>query len=558
MINILLFNSGKQNVMGRYIKIFYLLVSLFVYSTSSCSQNTKQREASTTTSYSILQHTGKYTFCFDQLINAFNNTPSTQIVRNIFRLDSAVVTDKNLEKQQFYSLLYQKRPLTLFRLKALATFLNRIEQYVYTYTSKVVTDPVLLKQVKKFTIVVDTAEIDLGQPDEDTHTLLFPTGIIKNILDISVSRLFNEDYMKDSVTISDTDNPYGFLTEDRFIKDYQTYYEWVTNNEKFTLPCLPVFHRNDFLEILNNPTFIRKNLTARERLELVELKKIINKKGFESQLLLPDASTEEVNCFYVMMSLVDYNKIPADLVKLNKKVNALRELMEKEDELPGFDEDYTGEYFEDQFQYLIISNYLSLELYKYFTFLIAHEAYHYWFAPGEIGQRKEYEADKFATMIYLNLFTDATFQAAMNFQKQMETKMTKEAGVNFMNAGKTAIKTDEQSTSPYSELFQPFLAPPVFKIFEDVYIKTEFYEKHDAFHPPMKDRIEKMREISDKKADEVLDSLNSYFSNKENYIIKNNSTNNEKNPLCKNDFVMLTVNDILSKHYCTNTFGEIH
>ena len=91
-----------------------------------------------------------------------------------------------------------------------------------------------------------------------------------------------------------------------------------------------------------------------------------------------------------------------------------------------------------------------------------------------------------------------------------------------MSNGSSQAKDDGEETEAYgATLMKPFLGPPVFQIFQEVYSKTQFYEtRTDAFHPIMKDRVVKMKEVSDARSKEVQATLNEYFKNKINNLIK--------------------------------------
>ncbi|MES1181348.1 MAG: hypothetical protein ABUL44_00990, partial [Flavobacterium sp.] len=205
---------------------------------------------------------------------------------------------------------------------------------------------------------------------------------------------------------------------------------------------------------------------------------------------------------YAFSHLVNWKNAPPDLVRFNKLLRASDYSDDKEDEK-------MEQYFLSQVSFIVISNYISLEIYKYLTFLIAHEAYHAWFAPGDPGPEREKEADNFATYIYLELFSDAKFQAIGDLQESLLKK--------YQSLTTSSGQSDNGDVK-IPNIFSAFLGKPVYDIFKQLYQHTEFYDTPaDIFHLAIKDRQDNMKSLSQVSTKQLLIDLNKYFTKKLNH-----------------------------------------
>lgn len=453
-------------------------------------------------SYSISDKSDNYTLCFDDIVQTFNSSKSVAIGKILLDpVKYKQIRSGHLEESALYDILDKSDELPPQQLQLLTKLLTEIEGYVYKYTEKVHHDKTRLKNLKRFSISVVNDDIDLVQPDEDTHQMLFPLKIIKDIYKYSLMGIYNEDEPAGDETQSF--NIKEFI-EDSDLEYCGYYFRWMDWNQKFIPPCIPVLRKAGFLNIINNKKLLRDNLTSREKETLQRIRERVTQKDFQMEPILEPVEEDSPGIFAALIPLIAWKNAPAELVSFKEKV-----MSDKLDELDDRDETMAN-YFHNQSTYYIVSNYLTLEMYKYLTFLIAHEAYHAWFAPGDIKAIREVEADQFATWIYLELFSDTKFEAANNFTQQTLGKLQTSLGMQPPPA------EDDQGSGGVN-MFSAFLGRPVNEIFKEVYTKMGFYEKgSDALHLSGKKRIQNMDKITTADSKKILIALNKHFEQKFN------------------------------------------
>ena len=306
-------------------------------------------------------------------------------------------------------------------------------------------------------------------------------------------------------------------------------------------PCVPYISAQEVFRIIDSKKYFLPNLTREDKEYIEMVKDCFGESKFE--LLYGDFG----DCFDVFTEYLDEKKLDKGLKNLLQVVKNNPITEDEESVIEG-----RIDVFMDLFT---LSNLINMEVYKYLLFTIAHECYHTWFAPGVTGKDSEFAADKFATMIYLQIFQDDKFLGLEAFMQtnpvnqifdnstdstllvgsdDLDSVENREKGSDvdsLKNDSDDFFDSDEDDDENYEgwgndddPKVAMFLGRTVDDVFDAVFRTTLFFEKQTVLHPSVKERTDQIRTAIRSNASEVLQKLKlqmrTMLSDTKNYQIK--------------------------------------
>jgi len=437
---------------------FLLLILLFIVACSShhkLKKNEIERDKKT------------YEFCFNETLKKLSQLPSYSLSKNLF---SNKQISKILKSEKKLDLWDVENPDSTFLLKYSDLDLSKkidkksdwdsLIQNIYS-SIKSYNKELPNSKFKNFNISIEGNGLNLiAASSSNNYTLLYSPYIIESIYKKAMTKVFQTLYQNEMI---------DFYEEPKIFSPI-TYVSFIDNSD---FPCLPFINKEQLKKIIFNDSILISEMDSWDSLALrIAKKTVLPTSNFPGEVIGTDLGDI---AYTVLTSLVDSNKV---------KDAELKHLIRIAEEEP-YSSDIFIELSEMTF-FALIDNYINFEIEKIIMFTIAHEAYHTWYAPDKIGDVHEFNADKFAIIMYLNFYRD---------YKPIQHEFSKSIGIND------------------TSMFDLMSGRPVYEIFEDVFKSTNFYEKPSAFHPPFQDRLDSMFTISYNHNLDILQYLENNFQN---------------------------------------------